>query len=456
MQNNILRLTDSYKLSHYKQYPSGTSHIYSYFESRGGKFEQVTFFGLQYLLKEYLAGEVVTQAKIDQAAKLYAAHFGSETLFNREGWEYILEKYQGKLPIRIKAVAEGAVIPTHHVLMTVENTDPKCYWLSNFLETLLVQLWYPCTVATTSKAVRSLILSYLEKTGDPSLIDFKLHDFGFRGVSSVESAGIGGAAHLVNFMGTDTVTALTFIQEYYQPDSMFGFSIPAAEHSTITSWKQEGELEAYRNMLDQYPEGLVAVVSDSYDVYHACEKLWGEALKEKILARNGTVVVRPDSGVPKDVVLKVTEILGEKIGYTINEKGYKVLVPQIRVIQGDGVNYESIGEILENLAVNGWSADNITFGMGGALLQKVHRDTQKFAFKCSCATVDGQDRLVFKDPITDHGKKSKKGRLKLILKDNEYHTVNLDEEGEDLLVTVFENGEILKDYTFDEVKGNSL
>ncbi len=456
MQNNILLLTDSYKLSHYKQYPSGTSHIYSYFESRGGKFEQVTFFGLQYLLKEYLAGEVVTQAKIDQAAKLYAAHFGSETLFNREGWEYILEKYQGRLPIRIKAVAEGAVIPTHHVLMTVENTDPKCYWLSNFLETLLVQLWYPCTVATTSKAVRSLILSYLEKTGDPSLIDFKLHDFGFRGVSSVESAGIGGAAHLVNFMGTDTVTALTFIQEYYQPDSMFGFSIPAAEHSTITSWKQEGELDAYRNMLDQYPEGLVAVVSDSYDVYYACEKLWGEALKEKILARNGTLVVRPDSGVPKDVVLKVTEILGEKIGYTINEKGYKVLVPQIRVIQGDGVNYESIGEILENLAVNGWSADNITFGMGGALLQKVHRDTQKFAFKCSCATVDGQDRLVFKDPITDHGKKSKKGRLKLIFKDNEYHTVNLDEEGEDLLVTVFENGEILKDYTFDEVKGNSL
>ncbi|MDI9877706.1 nicotinate phosphoribosyltransferase [Flectobacillus rivi] len=456
MQNNILLLTDSYKLSHYKQYPSGTSHIYSYFESRGGKFEQVTFFGLQYLLKEYLAGEVVTQAKIDQAAKLYAAHFGSETLFNREGWEYILEKYQGRLPIRIKAVAEGAVIPTHHVLMTVENTDPKCYWLSNFLETLLVQLWYPCTVATTSKAVRSLILSYLEKTGDPSLIDFKLHDFGFRGVSSVESAGIGGAAHLVNFMGTDTVTALTFIQEYYQPDSMFGFSIPAAEHSTITSWKQEGELDAYRNMLDQYPEGLVAVVSDSYDVYYACEKLWGEALKEKILARNGTLVVRPDSGVPKDVVLKVTEILGEKIGYTINEKGYKVLVPQIRVIQGDGVNYESIGEILENLALNGWSADNITFGMGGALLQKVHRDTQKFAFKCSCATVDGQDRLVFKDPITDHGKKSKKGRLKLIFKDNEYHTVNLDEEGEDLLVTVFENGEILKDYTFDEVKGNSL
>ncbi|WP_026995933.1 nicotinate phosphoribosyltransferase [Flectobacillus major] len=455
MKNNILLLTDSYKLSHYKQYPAGTSQIYSYFESRGGKFDYITFFGLQYLLKEYLAGQVVTQAKIDQATQLYAAHFGTDTLFNREGWQYILDKHQGRLPIRIKAVAEGSVIPTHNVLMTVENTDPECFWLSNFLETLLVQLWYPCTVATTSKAVKNLILDYLEQTGDPSLIDFKLHDFGFRGVSSVESASIGGAAHLVNFMGTDTVAALTFIQEYYQSNSMFGFSIPAAEHSTITSWTQDGELDAYRNMLQQYPEGLVAVVSDSYDVYHACEKLWGEALKDEILQRNGTLVVRPDSGIPKEVVLRVTEILGEKLGYTINSKGYKVLNPKIRVIQGDGVNYESIGEILENLAANGWSADNITFGMGGALLQKVHRDTQKFAFKCSCATVNGEDRLVFKDPITDHGKKSKKGRLKLILNDTHYQTVNQDEDGADLLQTVFENGEIIKEFTFDEVKNQA-
>jgi nicotinamide phosphoribosyltransferase len=455
MKNNILLLTDSYKLSHYKQYPAGTSQIYSYFESRGGKFDYITFFGLQYLLKEYLAGQVVTKAKIDQATQLYAAHFGTDTLFNREGWQYILDKHQGRLPIRIKAVAEGSVIPTHNVLMTVENTDPECFWLSNFLETLLVQLWYPCTVATTSKAVKNLILDYLEQTGDPSLIDFKLHDFGFRGVSSVESASIGGAAHLVNFMGTDTVAALTFIQEYYQSNSMFGFSIPAAEHSTITSWTQDGELDAYRNMLQQYPEGLVAVVSDSYDVYHACEKLWGEALKDEILQRNGTLVVRPDSGIPKEVVLRVTEILGEKLGYTINSKGYKVLNPKIRVIQGDGVNYESIGEILENLAANGWSADNITFGMGGALLQKVHRDTQKFAFKCSCATVNGEDRLVFKDPITDHGKKSKKGRLKLILNDTHYQTVNQDEDGADLLQTVFENGEIIKEFTFDEVKNQA-
>jgi nicotinamide phosphoribosyltransferase len=456
MRPNIILLTDSYKVSHYKQYPAGTTQIYSYFESRGGQFENLTFFGLQYYLKEYLAGQVVTQARIDQAEKLYAAHFGNVDLFNKAGWEYILHTHNGHLPVRIKAVPEGMVIPTHNVIMTIENTDPNCFWLTNFLETLLVQLWYPCTVATISREVKILINKYLEQTGDPTTIDFKLHDFGFRGVSSVESAGLGGAAHLVNFMGTDTVAALTFIQEYYNSDAMFGFSIPAAEHSTITSWGKEHEADAYRNMLKQYPEGLVAVVSDSYDVYYACEKLWGEVLKDEILGRNGTLVVRPDSGVPKDVVLKCVEILGDKIGFTINEKGYKVLNPKIRVIQGDGVNYESIGEILENLKTHGWSADNVAFGMGGALLQKVHRDTQKFAFKCSCATVNGEDRDVFKDPITDQGKRSKKGRLKLVYENGEYQTKALHEDGEDILQVVFENGVILQEIDFQGVKDNTL
>ena len=454
MQPNIILLTDSYKLSHYKQYPAGTSQIYSYFESRGGEFEGVTFFGLQYLLKEYLAGKVVSQAKIDRAAKIYAAHFGTSTLFNKEGWEYILHTHDGHLPIRIKAVPEGMVIPTHNVMLTIENTDPNCFWLTNFLETLLMQLWYPCTVATISREVKSLIIRYLEETGTPETIDFKLHDFGFRGVSSVESAGIGGAAHLVNFTGTDTVAALTFIQEYYNTDEMFGFSIPAAEHSTITSWGKENEVDAYRNMLTQYPEGLVAVVSDSYDIYNACEHLWGEVLKAEILGRNGTLVVRPDSGEPKDVVLKCTEILGEKLGYTVNEKGYKILNPKIRIIQGDGVNYESIGEILEHLKKHGWSADNVGFGMGGALLQKVHRDTQKFAFKCSCATVNDEDRDVYKDPITDHDKKSKRGRLKLVKENGKYMTKAPHEDGDDVLRTVFENGVILEEIDFEEVKKN--
>ena len=347
IRNNILLLTDSYKVSHYKQYPAGTTSIYSYFESRGGEFPEVIFFGLQYYLKNYLEGQVVTKEKIEEAATLYNGHFG-KNIFYREGWEYILKEHGGKLPVRIKAIPEGLSTPVHSVMMTIENTDPKCWWLTNFLETLLVQVWYGSTVATLSHAIKQRILTYLEETGDPSLINFKLHDFGFRGVSSVESASMGGAAHLVNFMGSDTIAALTFIQDYYNTKDIFGFSIPAAEHSTITSWGRENESAAYLNMLRQYEEGLVSVVSDSYDVYNACENIWGKELKEEILKRKGTLVIRPDSGIPKDVVLKITEILGERFGYTTNAKGYKVLHPNVRVIQGDGVDYDSIGEILEN------------------------------------------------------------------------------------------------------------
>lgn len=453
--HNLLLLTDSYKVSHYKQYPPGTQQIYSYFESRGGAFEEVVFFGLQYLLKEYLAGAVVTKEKIDEAENIYAEHFGNRLLFNRAGWEYILSEHGGRLPVRIKAVPEGLAVPYHNAVMTIENTDPKCFWLTNVLETLLVQVWYGSTVATQSREIKKMILSCLKATGDEADINFKLHDFGFRGVSSVESAAIGGAAHLVNFMGSDTVAALTFIQKFYNTGGMFGFSIPAAEHSTVTSWGKTHEADAYRNMLEQYPEGTLAVVSDSYNIYNACEHLWGEALRDQVLARNGTLVIRPDSGEPKDVILKVVEILGEKFGCEINAKGFKVLNPKVRVIQGDGVEYNSIQSILGNLRVNGWSADNVAFGMGGGLLQKLNRDTQKFAFKCSAAIVNGEEREVFKDPITDTGKTSKRGRLKLIKNGTGYKTLSIAEHGEDVLQTVFENGEIVKEYTFDEVKKNA-
>jgi nicotinamide phosphoribosyltransferase len=454
--SNIVLLTDSYKISHYKQYPPNTGNIYSYFESRGGAFNEVTFFGLQYLIKNYLQGVVVTKEKIDAAETIYGKHFGDASLFYRAGWEHILNKHGGMLPVKIKAAPEGSVIPTHNAMMTVVNTDPACFWLTNFLETLLVQTWYGSTVATQSREIKKVILKYLEETGDPGIISFKLHDFGFRGVSSVESASIGGAAHLVNFKGSDTVAALSFIQDYYNTGDVFGFSIPAAEHSTITSWGQQNEAKAYQNMLTQYSKGVVAVVSDSYDIYNACENIWGAELKNNILSREGTLVVRPDSGEPKEVVLKVISILADKLGHSTNTKGFKVLDPHIRVIQGDGVNYDSIKEILENLKQHGWSADNIAFGMGGALLQKLDRDTQKFAFKCSCATVDGVDRDVYKDPVTDSGKRSKRGRLKLVKDDaGNYKTVGLHDAGEDILQTVFENGEIKKQYSFEQVIENS-
>lgn len=454
-EKNIITMTDSYKVSHSKQYPPNTKKIYSYMESRGGTegSDETTFFGLQYIIKRYLAGQVVTKEKIDKASKRFKLHFGSENVFQRKNWEYILEKHNGRLPISIKAVPEGMTVPTHNVLMTIENTDPECFWLTNYLETLLQQIWAPMTVATYSRNCKMLILKYLRKTGDPSGIAFKLHDFGYRGVSSNETAAILGAAHLVNFMGTDTFAAVELIDEYYE-NEMAGFSIPASEHSTITSWGRQNELDACRNMLKQYPSGLVACVSDSYNIYKCCEEIWGTALHDKIINREGTLVVRPDSGDPPVVVCKILDILGEKFGYTENEQKYKVLNPHVRVIQGDGINIQMLDNILYRMQKNGWSADNIAFGSGGALLQKHNRDTFKFAIKCCHAIVDDQEVDVYKTPVDEPWKHSKKGRLALVNKKGVLETVSEKSchPNDNLLKEVFYNGKLLINQTFDDIR----
>lgn len=452
--NNIILLSDSYKVSHHVQYPPNTTKIYSYFESRGGLHQEVCFFGLQIFIKKYLIGKVVTRDKIEEAKTLYELHFGPGTnVFNEEGWNYILNKHNGKLPIEIKAIPEGTVLPYKNALFTMVNTDPKCYWLTNFLETLLVQVWYPMTVATNSREQKKIILNSLKKTGDPNGVNFKLHDFGYRGVSSVETAGIGGAAHLTQFLGTDTVAGLVVARDFYGADCA-GFSIPASEHSTITAWEQSGETAAYKNMLKQYPKGLVACVSDSYNIYHAAEKIWGEELKDLVLKRDGVLVIRPDSGDPPTVDLKLLEILGNKFGYTENDKGYKVLDDHVRIIQGDGIDIEMLEKIINHINSNGWSTDNIAFGSGGGLLQKMNRDTQKCAFKCSYAEINGKGVNVFKDPMTDPGKKSKKGILSVELVDGVYTTLcdGNHNPKTDIMRTVFLNGELKVDDKWDMIK----
>lgn len=449
---NLLLLTDSYKVSHHKQYPPGTKRVFSFLESRGGKYPTTTFFGLQYLLRKFLGGKVVTQAKIDEAREFFMHHFGSAELFNEAGWKHILDKHEGRLPIRIRAVAEGSTIPVGNVLMTVENTDPAVPWLTNYLETLLCQVWYPTTVCTQSREMKRTISDALWITGDPGLVDFKLHDFGFRGSTSVESSALGGAAHLVNFKGTDTMSALVLLRDYYE-EEMAGFSIPAAEHSTITSWGKENEADAYLNMIRQFPDGLVAVVSDSYDIYNACQNIWGKQLKSVVGNRNGVLIIRPDSGNPPEVVGKVLDILGAEFGYHINNKGFKVLYDKVRVIQGDGIDAEMLKSVLSAMADKGWSADNIAFGSGGGLLQKVNRDTQRFAFKCSAIETGQGWQPVMKDPVTDPGKRSKAGRLHLIFGDSKFSTVATEvSEDVDMLKTVFEDGVILRPTTLAEVR----
>ncbi len=452
MNYNLILDVDSYKASHWLQYPPKTTGLYSYLESRGGKYPVTVFFGLQYILKQYLT-QPIEPWMVEEAKIFFAAH---GVPFNEAGWRYIAEDLKGNLPILIQAVPEGAVVPVQNVLMTMKSTDPQVFWLVSWLETLLLRVWYPTTVATQSWHLKRRIFHALEQTSDDPGTDipFKLHDFGARGVSSCESSGIGGMAHLVNFSGSDTVQGVLYANRYYC-HPMAAYSIPAAEHSTITAWQRQGEESAYRNMIEQFakPGSLVAVVSDSYDLWNAIDYLWGDRLKQAVIESGATVVIRPDSGDPVEIVGKVLERLEDRFGSTLNQKGYKVL-NHVRVIQGDGVNEESITEILQRVEQLGFSATNLAFGMGGALLQQLNRDTQKFAIKCSEVIVNGEAIAVYKDPITDPGKRSKRGRLVLLKTEMGYETVAETSENASLnqLEVVYENGKLMKEYTLDEVR----
>ena len=457
MRKNLILNTDSYKASHFLQYPPGTTHVSSYIETRGGDYEKAIFFGLQMFIKEYL-DKPITYDDISEAKAVMEAH---GVPFNEEGWKYIVQNHNGYLPIEIQAVPEGTPVAMRNALVQVVNTDPECAWLTSYVETALLRaIWYPTTVATVSYSCKQTIARYLDMTADSSEgLVFKLHDFGARGATTEEAAAIGGAAHLVNFWGTDTISGIMAARRYYNAE-MAGFSIPAAEHSTMTAWGKEGEVDAYRNMLDQFsgPGKLVAVVSDSYDLWNAIDNIWGDELKERVESTGGTLVVRPDSGNPVEVVTETIERLMAKFGYETNSRGYRMLPACVRVIQGDGVNVDSIAEILKAMEANGLSADNVAFGMGGALLQKVNRDTMRFAMKANAVKVDGVWRDVYKDPVTDRGKRSKKGRLAVIEPTpGTYQTIPEAELGsrKNILETVYRNGKLIREFSFDEVRENA-
>ena len=458
MSANILLATDSYKASHWLQYPPGTEYVYSYVESRGGRYDRTVFFGLQAFLRRYLS-QPITQADIDEAAEFFAAH-GEP--FNREGWDHILAAHGGKLPVEIKSAPEGLAIGTHNVLLTIVNTDPRCFWLPSYLETALLRaIWYPTTVCTVSFYCKVAILQAFGRSsdapGEGNPAAFKLHDFGARGATSQESAALAGMAHLVNFMGTDTVEGVLAARRFYD-EPMAGFSIPAAEHSTITAWGREGETDAYRNMLRQFakPGSMVAVVSDSYDLMHVVESVWGSTLKPAIVESGATVIVRPDSGDPLQVPVDVLRALDAAFGSTVNSRGYKVLPPCIRVIQGDGINAQSLPLLLEAVLAAGYAVDNIAFGMGGGLHQLFNRDTQKFAMKCSAVCIGGIWHDVFKQPAGDPGKTSKRGRFTLrATVDGRCETMPLTSSEPDLLRPAYCDGRLLGQTTFAEVRNHA-
>ena len=452
--NPILN-TDSYKFGHFLQYPPGTQAISSYIETRGQPDEaDVLFFGLQMFLKEYL-GRPVTRAHVDEAEAIVTAH-GQP--FDRAGWLHIVEQCGGYLPLRIEALAEGTLVRRSVPLVQVVNTDPRCFWLTSHIETALLRaVWYPSTVASQIRKLKRILQPMLEKTADnpEAVLPFSLHDFGARGATSMEQAGLGGAAHLVHFRATDTMTGILYARRYYDAD-MAGRSMPASEHSTMTTWGVDGETRAYATMVDLFAaKGSVSVVSDSFDINYAVTEIWGKELREKVKASGGRVVIRPDSGDPIETPVHVVRQLDYHFGSTLNGKGYKVLHPSVRVLQGDGLSSSDMSQILGRLEAFGFSAENISFAMGSGILQKVNRDTYSFAMKANGRMDDtGRWHDVSKRPATMNVKASKAGRQAVVNGTLGLEAVRLADLGDrrNHLVPVWENGRLLKDWSLAEVR----
>ena len=449
--DNIIFNTDNYKHCHYSLYPPGTEYISSYIESRGGEFPVTMFVGLQAFIRDYLM-RPITLEDIDHA-EFHIREQGMH--FNRENWLGILNDYDGYLPVEIEAVAEGTVLPTNNVLVQVINTDPKYYWVTSFFETALLRaVWYPTTIGTISWLSKQLIKEVLEQTSDhPELLRHMLHDYGARGVSSQQSAALGGLAHLVNFSQSDTTPGILAAKLFYNAVAPSN-SGPNSEHAGFTAWGRDNEAAAMRNMLETYREnGVALLLTDTYDHENAVKNILGGELKEMIQNFPGLVGARADSGDIVQVTSDTTEWLMDAFGYEVNSKGYKVLPPYIRVVQGDGVDRYSLRDVFVEMKRRGLAADNAVFGMGGGLLQQCNRDTLNFAQKANAVQINGKWIDICKSPTGSSMKASKPGRLALQYINGDYQTVPRDSipPEENMLVPVFRNGKLLKKWDFSEL-----
>lgn len=458
--------TDGYKPSHWMFLEPGLEEAYVYLESRGGMFGDTMVAGIQAHCMKYLCGQLVTPSDVERAKLRYARYFGSDAVFNYDGWMSIAMEEGGRLPIEICALPEGQVAPVKTPLMTVRNTKAKYAWLPGYLEGLNFKPWYPTTVATLSYHIKKVLRKFLDETGTPADLQFKLHDFGYRGASSEESAMVGGAAHAINFAGSDTVPCIAHILQYYgkglPSDYMPVGSIPATEHFVMTARGRSRETEVAAEVLKRCPKGAVAIVADSYNVYDFCEKTIGGVLRDVVRERDGITVVRPDSGDPIPVMMRVMWLLGERFGFKeeTNGKPYRLLNSGVRVLQGDKNDYDAIYEMCRAFKGARWSVDNIAaFGMGGALLQACTRDTQKMAMKCSSVAVDGRWIDVQKDPITDPGKASRPGRFFVHRSpDGRISTAPMTQGVEypgNLLRPVYRDGEMLVEENFEEIRARA-
>jgi nicotinamide phosphoribosyltransferase len=406
---NLLLHTDFYKINHGSQYPKGTTKVYSYLCARKGygtEHNKVLFFGLKYYIEKYL--KVPTKEEVEEFIVLA----DSICPLDQDTKDRVRSLVGLKeLPIRIKALPEFVSYPVGTPLVSVTNTHPDYFWLPNYIEGLLLKLWYPCSVATLSNRYKEISDKYAEQTCDnDSHVLYQVHDFGYRGCSSEESAAIAGAAFLINYKGSDNIIAAKLLNDYYPIRHSSASSVPATEHSVMCSSGPEGELETFERMLDLYPTGIVSVVSDTYDYWNVIDNVL-PALKDRILERDGKFVVRPDSGDPEEIIPHTIDKLGNLFGYTTNSKGYKELNPKIGLIYGDAIYIERFERILHRLEELGWASSNLVVGVGGIMLQNHSRDDYGFAMKASYIEVNGEPRNIFKCPKTDTKKKSHKGML---------------------------------------------
>jgi nicotinamide phosphoribosyltransferase len=431
---SIITDTDSYKFSHFALYPEGTSGMFSYIEARA-KGQTIVPFGLQMWIKKNLLVPI-TQADIDEAADIAGKH---GVPFNRQDWEYILEEHAGYLPIKIRGLPEGVPIASGTPFVTVECTDSRVFWLASYIETSLQRgIWYPTTIASRDREnYKQLEWFYNHASDNPDMLPFSLHSFGSRGVSSKETAEIGGLAHLVYFMGTDDVVALEAARKYYSCD-MAGYSVCATEHSLQCSYGKDNQEAYFNRILDAYakPGAIVSVVMDGYDIMREVDLLCTK-FKDRIIASGAKWVCRPDSGDMMEIVPEILRKLAAAFGTTVNSKGKHVL-NNVSVIQGDGIDSTTLAILAQKVNDAGFAPECVIYGSGGGLLQKVNRDTYSFAQKTSAVLINGVWVDTVKDPITDPGKKSKGGRL-----------------DSPEMVTFYENGKLLVDVTLQEISNRA-
>jgi nicotinamide phosphoribosyltransferase len=432
---NPIMMIDGYKLDHRRQYPEGTEVVYSNFTPRMSRIPdqgKVTFVGLQYFLRKYLMeefGEKFFGQDIDKICERYERRVNGYLGPNEIGTEHIRELHElGYIPLTFRAVPEGTSVDLRFPFFTVENTHPNFAWLVNYFETLLSSvLWMPCTSATTASRYRALLEDFAEKTGSAQeFVDFQGHDFSFRGLPGPEAAALSGMGHLTYFKGTDTLPAIDLIEDYYGGD-FIGASVPATEHSVMCAGGADDERETYERLLALYPKGILSVVSDTWDYFSVLTDLL-PSIKDKIMARDGKLVIRPDSGDPVKIICGdpnapegspeykgTVEVLWEIFGGTETATGHKLLDSHIGVIYGDSITYERCSAILAGLEAKGFASANMVFGIGSFTYQFTTRDTYGMAMKATWVQINGEGKNIFKDPVTDGGfKKSAKGRLAVV------------------------------------------